>query len=170
MRDYLTIAEKIEDLSLKTSDKIIGMPLMIIGGILLIVFVYFGVSAINEIGFWDKVKRIAFSLIFLVLGGILGGFGVTKIYSHQNYNNQKVQEFLRKEGLESMNLKKFFNNISKVKQFGKNKIPDKYIKCRQITRYKKGCNSDYESYYNDLLNNYYNNQEIPKELFEQLEK
>ena len=27
MKDYLTIAEKIEDLSLKTSDKIIGMPL-----------------------------------------------------------------------------------------------------------------------------------------------
>lgn len=33
MRDYLTIAEKIEDLSLKTSDKVMGMPLIIIGGI-----------------------------------------------------------------------------------------------------------------------------------------
>lgn len=170
MRDYLTIAEKVEGLSLKTSDKIIGMPLIIIGGILLIVFVCFGISAINEIGFWDKAKRIAFSLTFLVLGGILGGLGITKIYSHQDYSNQKVQEFLRKERLESLNLKKFFNNISKVKQFGKNKIPDKYVKCRKITRYKKSCNSDYESYYNDLLNNYYNNQEIPKELFNQLEK
>lgn len=29
MRDYLTIAEKIEDLSLKTSDEVIGMPLII---------------------------------------------------------------------------------------------------------------------------------------------
>ena len=170
MKDYLTIAEKIEDLSLKTSDKIIGMPLIIVGGILLIVFVCFGVSAINEIGFWDKTKRIAFSSIFLILGSLLGGFGTIKIYSHQDYNNSKVKEFLRKEGLENLNLKKFFSNISKVKQFGKNKIPDKYVKCRKITRYKKSCNSDYESYYNDLLNNYYNNQEIPKELFNQLEK
>ena len=170
MKDYLTIAEKIEDLSLKTSDKIIGMPLIIIGGILLIVFVYFGISSINEIGFWDKTKRISFSLIFLVIGGILVGFGVKKIYSHQDYSNPKVQEFLRKEDLENLNLEKFFNNISKVKQFGKNKIPDKYVKCRKITRYGESCNKEYESYYNDLLNNYYNNQEIPKELFNQLEK
>lgn len=99
MRDYLTIAEKIEDLSLKTSDEVIGMPLIIAGGIFLIIFVYFGISAINEIDFWDKTKRIAFSLTFLVLGGILGGLGITKIYSHQDYSNQKVQEFLRKEGL-----------------------------------------------------------------------
>lgn len=72
----------------------------------LIVFVCFGVSTINEIGFWDKAKRIAFSLIFLVAGGMIGGLGVTKIYSHQDYNNQKVQKFLRKERLENLNLKK----------------------------------------------------------------
>lgn len=84
------------------------MPLIIIGGILLIVFVWFGVSTINEIGFLDKAKRIAFSLTFLVLGGILGGLGITKIYSHQDYSNQKVQEFLRKEGLEEL-----FNQLKK---------------------------------------------------------
>ena len=111
MRDYFTIAEKIEDLSLKTSDEVIGMPLIIIGGILLIIFVYFGISAINEIGFWDKTKRIAFSSIFLILGSLLGGFGRIKIYSHQDYNNSKVKEFLRKEGLEDLNIEKFLSNV-----------------------------------------------------------
>lgn len=51
MRDYLSIANKIEILSLKNSDWITGMPLIIIGGIFVIVFVILGVSSTTEIDF-----------------------------------------------------------------------------------------------------------------------
>ena len=164
MRDYLTIAEKIEDLSLKTSDEVIGMPLIITGGILLIIFVYFGISAINEIGFWDKTKRIAFSSIFLILGSLLGGFGTIKIYSHQDYNNSKVKEFLRKEGLEDLNVEKFLSNVVKVKKYD-GVIPVKFKSC---TRY--GCTYDTRSYQNVILNDFYNGDNKKEELFNQLEK
>lgn len=164
MRDYLSIANKIEILSFKNSDRIIGMPLIIIGGIFVIVFVILGVSSITEIDFRDKLKRIAFSSIFLILGGILELIGGTKLYSHQDYNNPKVHEFLKEEGLENLNVEKFLSNVQKVKNYD-GIIPVQFKSC---TRY--GCTYDTKGYQNTILNDFYNGNDKKEELFKQLEK
>lgn len=164
MRDYLSIANKIEILSLKNSDWITGMPLIIIGGIFVIVFVILGVSSTTEIDFRNKLKRITFSLIFLVLGGILELLGGLKLYSHQDYNNPKINEFLKKEGLENLNIEKFLSNVKKVKKYDE-PIPDKFKHC---SRY--GCTYDTEGYQNAILNDFYNDNNKKEELFKQLEK
>lgn len=164
MKDYLSIANKIEILSLKNSDWITGMPLIIIGGIFVVIFIILGISSITEIDFRDKLKHIAFSLIFLVLGGILELLGGIKLYSHQDYNNTEIHEFLKKEGLENLNVKKFLSNIEKVKKYN-GIIPVKFKSC---TRY--GCTYDTEGYQNTILNDFYNGNDKKEELFNMLGK
>jgi len=74
-------------------------------------------------------------------------------------------EYMKKEGLENVDPVKLLTNIKKIENFN-GVIP---VKFKKTTRY--GSHYDKNSYYNCLLNDYYNGTTNQKEeLFKSLEK
>lgn len=83
----------------------------------------------------------------------------------RNFYNKKVMEYMKKEGLENVDPVKLLTNIKKIENFN-GVIP---VKFKKTTRY--GSHYDKNSYYNCLLNDYYNGTTNQKEeLFKSLEK
>lgn len=165
MKDYLVIGNTINLLSIKTEYHILSIILFIICGLIFLFSIQVGIEASMEYTWSDKFKKsIPFFLIFIV-GGLFLFSGLYVREIDRNYYNKKVMEYMKKEGLENVDPVKLLTNIQKVENFN-GVIP---VKFKKTTRY--GSYYDKNSYYNYLLNDYYNGTTNQKEeLFKSLEK
>lgn len=155
MKDYLVIGNTINLLSIKTEYHILSLIFFIICGLIFLFSIPVGIEASMEYTWSDKFKKSkSFFLIFIV-GGLFLFSGIYVREIDRNYYNKKVMEYMKKEGLENIDPVKLLTNIQKVENFN-GVIPVKFNK---------------NSYYNYLLNDYYNGITNQKEeLFKSLEK
>ena len=164
MKNYILIANNVNNLATTTTGKIIGIPLLTIGIIIVLIGLY------NLITIWEfqesflkKLSILFFSLVIMLIGSVFGGLGTLKISVNKNFKSKKVIDYMEKEGVSNIDPEKLIVNVEKVKNFN-GIIPITFRHC------SRSCYYDYNAYYNELLNNYYNNIKQEEILYQQKEK
>ena len=162
MKNYVEIAAKIENLAV---DKGVFFFCVLIGIIGVLIF-FFGFQFFLidlDDDLLDKIKSLFLGAVILFISGLVFSFCLFKIETSKNYHKKEVVEYMKKSGIKETDPEKFIRNVNKVKKFD-GVIPEKFI---HYGRY--GRTVDRDSYYNALLNDYYNNVDNKEKLFESLE-
>lgn len=162
MINYIEIAGEIESLAV---DKGVFFFCILIGAIGILILLYglhFFCIDLND-DLIDKIKSLFLGTVILFISGLVFGFCLFKIETSKNYHKKEVVEYMKKKGIKEIDPEKFIRNVNKVKKFD-GVIPEKFY---HYTRY--GRIVDRDSYYNALLNDYYNNVDNKEKLFESLE-
>lgn len=162
MINYIEIAREIENLAV---DKGVFFFCILIGiiGVLIFFFGFHFFLIDLDDDLLDKIKSLFLGIVFFFISGIVFGFCWFKIETSKNYHKKEVIEYMKKSGIKETDPEKFIRNVNKVKKFD-GVIPEKFI---HYGRY--GQTVDRDSYYNALLNDYYNNVDNREQLFESLE-
>lgn len=164
MKNYILIANNVNILATTTNGKIVGILLLIIGFIIVLNGYYNLIKAWEfQESFFKKLSILFFSLFIMLIGTVFGGLGTLELVLNKNFKSKKVIEYMKKEGLSNIDPEKLIINVEKVKKF-KGIIPITFRHC------SRSCYYDYNAYYNELLNNYYNNIKQEEILYQQLEK
>ena len=152
MKDYLKIGHTINLLSMKAEYRALSLILFIVSGLIFLFSIPVGIEATMEYTWSDKFKKsISFFKIIIVSGlFLLSGIYIRKI--DRNFYNKNVIEYMKQEELEDVDPVKLLENIRKVQNFNGVVSENK------------------NSYYNYLLNEYYNGNNSKEELFKNLEK
>ena len=152
MKDYLKIGHTINLLSMKVEYRALSLILFIVCGLIFLFSIPVGIEATMEYTWSDKFKKsISFFKIIIVSGlFLLSGIYIRKI--DRNFYNKNVIEYMKQEELEDVDPVKLLENIKKVQNFN-GVVPE-----------------NKNSYYNYLLNKYYNGNNSKEELFKNLEK
>lgn len=152
MKNYLKIGHTINLLSMKAEYRALSLILFIICGLIFLSSIPVGIDALTEYFWSDKIKKsISFFKIIIVSGlFLLSGIYIRKI--DRNFYNKSVIEYMKREELENVDPVKLLENIKKVQNFNGVVSENK------------------NSYYNYLLNEYYNGNNSKEELFKNLEK
>lgn len=164
MKNYILIANNIEELATTTIGKIIGIPFIVIGVAIIVISIFYLKKCLDPDEKFKKRIMILFLLFLVVIIGFLfGAFGNMQMANRKNYKSKKVVEYMKKEGIENIDPEKLVLNVRKIKQF-QGVIPIKFQHC------SRSCYYDDNAYYNELLNNYYNDIHAEELLYNQLEK
>lgn len=164
MKNYILIANNVNNLATTTTGKIIGIPLLTIGIIIVLIGLYNLIKVWEfQESFFKKLSILFFSLFIMLIGTVFGGLGTLKISVNKNFKSKKVIDYMEKEGVSNIDPEKLIVNVEKVKKFN-GIIPITFRHC------SRSCYYDYNAYYNELLNNYYNNIKQEEILYQQLEK
>ena len=152
MKDYLKIGHTINLLSMKAEYRALSLILFIVCGLIFLFSIPVGIEATMDYTWSDKFKKsISFFKIIIVSGlFLLSGIYIRKI--DRNFYNKNVIEYMKQEELEDVDPVKLLENIRKVQNFNGVVSENK------------------NSYYNYLLNEYYNGNNSKEELFKNLEK
>ena len=162
MINYIEIAAEIENLAV---DKGVFFFCVLIGviGVLIFFFGFHFFLIDLDDDLLDKIKSLFLGTVILFISGLVFSFCWFKIENSKNYHKKEVVEYMKKKGIKETDPEKFIRNVNKVKNFD-GVIPEKFY---HYTRY--GRIVDRDSYYNALLNDYYNNVDNREKLFESLE-
>lgn len=151
MINYIEIAAEIENLAV---DKGVFFFCVLIGviGVLIFFFGFHFFLIDLDDDLLDKIKSLFLGTVILFISGLVFSFCWFKIENSKNYHKKEVVEYMKKKGIKETDPEKFIRNVNKVKNFD-GVIPEKFY---HYTRY--GRIVDRDSYYNALLNDYYNNR------------
>ena len=162
MINYIEIAGEMEFLAINKGALFICTLIGAIGILILLYGFHFFLIDLDE-DLIDKIKSLFLGTVILFISGLVLSFCLFKIENSKNYHKKEVVEYMKKKGIKETDPEKFIRNVNKVKKFD-GVIPEKFS---HYTRY--GRIVDRDSYYNALLNDYYNNVDNKEKLFESLE-
>lgn len=161
--NYIEIAREIESLAVDKGVLFFCVLIGVIGVLIFFFGFHFFLIDLDD-DLLDKIKSLFLGIVFFFISGLVFGFCLFKIETSKNYHKKEVVEYMKKMGIKETDPEKFIRNVNKVKKFD-GVIPEKFI---HYGRY--GQTVDRDSYYNTLLNDYYNNVDNKEKLFESLEK
>lgn len=161
--NYIEIAREIESLAVDKGVLFFCVLIGVIGVLIFFFGFHFFLIDLDD-DLLDKIKSLFLGIVFFFISGLVFGFCLFKIETSKNYHKKEVVEYMKKMGIKETDPEKFIRNVNKVKKFD-GVIPEKFI---HYGRY--GQTVDRDSYYNALLNDYYNNVDNKEKLFESLEK
>lgn len=137
---------------MKTEYHILSLILFIICGLIFLFSIPVGIEASTEYTWNDKFKKLISFFKIVIFSGLflLSGIYVREI--DRNFYNKNIIKYMKQEGLENIDPVKLLENIKKLKNFSGVVSGNK------------------NSYYNYLLNEYYDGTNQKEELFKSLEK
>ena len=162
MINYIEIAREIESLAVDKGVLFFCVLIGVIGVLIFFFGFHFFLIDLDD-DLLDKIKSLFLGTVILFISGLVFSFCWFKIETSKNYHKKEVVEYMKKKGIKETDPEKFIRNVNKVKNFD-GVIPEKFY---HYTRY--GRIIDRDSYYNALLNDYYNNVDNREKLFESLE-
>ena len=162
MINYIEIAREIESLAVDKGVLFFCVLIGVIGVLIFFFGFHFFLIDLDD-DLLDKIKSLFLGTVILFISGLVFSFCWFKIETSKNYHKKEVVEYMKKKGIKETDPEKFIQNVNKVKNFD-GVIPEKFY---HYTRY--GRIIDRDSYYNALLNDYYNNVDNREKLFESLE-